>query len=58
MEKAKNNIAMRISILQSDTAVEDQHNEEKEKLLRGIKITIQLFDCNYTSFLKNINQRI
>jgi hypothetical protein len=49
---------MRISILKSDTAVEDQHNEEKEKLLGEIKITIQLFDCNYTSFLKNINHRI
>jgi len=49
---------MRISILKSDTAVEDQHKWEKEKLLRKIKITIQVFDCNYTSFLKNINQRI
>jgi hypothetical protein len=49
---------MRISILKSDTAVEDQHNEEKGKLLGEIKITIQLFDCNYTSFLKNINHRI
>jgi hypothetical protein len=45
---------MRISILKSDNAVEDQLKPVKEKLLREIRKTIHLFDCDYTSFLKNI----
>jgi hypothetical protein len=51
-----NNIVMRIYIFRSDNTVDDQLNPVKEKLLR--EITVNLFDCNYTSYLKNVNQRI
>jgi hypothetical protein len=47
---------MRISILKSVNAVEHQHKSTKGKLIIGI--TVHLFNCDYTSFLKNINQRI
>ena len=47
---------MRISILKSVNAVEYQHNPAKGKLIIGI--IVHIFNCNYTSFLKNINQRI
>jgi len=47
---------MRISILKSFNAVEYQHKPVKEKLLR--EITVHLFDCDYTSYLKNVNQII
>ena len=36
MEKTKNNIVMRISILRSDNAIEHRHKPAKEKLIRVI----------------------
>ena len=47
---------MRISILKSYNAVEYQHKPAKGKLI--IEITVHLFNCDYTSFKKNVNQRI
>ena len=54
-KRLKNNIVMRIFILRSDDAVEHQHKSMKEKLIR---IIVHIFNGDYTSFLKNINQRI
>jgi hypothetical protein len=55
-KRLKNNIVMRISILKSVNAVEHQHKSMKGKLIIGI--IVHIFNCDYTSFLKNINQRI
>jgi len=55
-KRLKNNIVMRISILKSDNAVENYHKPVKEKLLRAI--TVHLFNCDYTYFIRNVNHRI
>ena len=54
-KRLKNNIVMRISIMRSDNTVEYQHKSMKEKI---IGIVVHIFNCDYISFLKNINQRI